>query len=195
MKRYESYLYDRRSNPFGIPISEWTCIWWKWLHSIPKDRSPAFDNTGKFSDISQDNENVWFLAGTFGGTAVRNVFIPYGRALFFPILTSVFSFILDPQLKSEQALIRSVTQDIDSVEILSLTIDDKIFKDFSPFRIRSEPFEDTVDGIKSKMVSDGYWIFMKPLQIGIHKIHFMAKNINFFNQVTYNISITTSGPN
>jgi hypothetical protein len=165
------------------------------LHSIPKQRSPALDETGKFSHISQNNANVWFLAGTFGGTAVRNVQIPYGRSLFFPILTSVFSFKLDPQLKSEQDLIRSVVQDIDSVEILSLTIDDKIFKDFSPFRIRSEPFEDTIDGTKTKMVSDGYWIFMKPLQIGIHKIHFMAKNVDFFNQVTYNISVTTGSPN
>ena len=189
MDRYQYFLFDCSSKPFDIPISEWTAIWWKWLHSLPRDRNPALDSTGRFCATSQDNPNVWFLAGTFGGTAVRNVSIPYGRAILFPILTSVFSFILDPHLKTEQELISSVEEDIDSVEHLSLTIDGIAFREFSDFRVRSKPFEDIIDGIKTKMVSDGYWAFMKPLKSGFHKIHFMGKNINFFNEVMYNISI------
>lgn len=185
-----SSIFEPNSSPFNLHISEWTAIWWKWLHSIPRDTSPASDATGQFFNTAQSNPKVCFLAGTFGGCATRNCTIEYGKALFFPIITSIFSFILDPHLKTEQDLIREVTGDIDSVERLDLTVDEKPFLNLNQLRVRSEPFDDTIDGVKTKTVSDGYWAFLKPPKIGKHTIHFMGKNVDFFNEVTYHLVIS-----
>jgi hypothetical protein len=85
-------VFDSDSKPFNIPLTEWTSIWWKWLHSMPGDRSPASDTRGQFCSTSQHNPHVWFLAGTFGGSAVRYSTIPYGKTVLFPVITAVFYF-------------------------------------------------------------------------------------------------------
>jgi hypothetical protein len=181
------FKYD--SSPFGISFPDWTSVWWKWLHSIPKYRNPASDTTGENCNVLQEQPHVWFLAGTFGGSVVRNCKIEYGKALLFPIITSIFSFALDPNLKSEEELVSHVIKDIDSVSYIKLQIDDMRFEVFDQFRVRSEPFYDNIEGRATISVSDGYWIFLQPPNIGGHHIFFSAKNIDFFNEVSYNISI------
>lgn len=185
-------VFDSDSMPFNIPLPEWTSIWWKWLHSIPADTSPALDSTGQFCSKSQNFSRVWFLAGTFGDSVTRKCTIPHGRAILFPIITCIFSFALDPHLKTEEQLIKAVRKDIDTVEYLGLTIDEIDFKELNRFRVISNPFDDVIDGVKTKTVSDGYWIFVKPPKIGDHTIYFKGKNIDFFNEVMYNISIIPS---
>jgi hypothetical protein len=186
--------FENYSEPFDIPFPEWTAIWWRWFHSIPSEKNPALDTTGEFCKIFQNNLKVWFLAGTLGGTAVRNCTMPSGRAILFPIITGIFSFVLDPHLKTEEELTTAVINDVDKVEHISLEVDDVTFREFSHFRARSEPFDDIINGMKTRTVSDGYWVFLKPLSIGKHTIHFMGENTStscrFFNQVTYNISVT-----
>jgi hypothetical protein len=188
--KYSSHLlFDGESKPFNISISEWTSIWWKWLHSIPTNSNPALDTTGQFCSKSQNNSDVWFLAGTFGDSVIRKCTIPHGKAIFFPIISCIFSFALDPDLKTEEELKKAVRKDIDTVEHLSLTIDEINFKDLNRFRVISDPFDDIIDGVRTKSVSDGYWIFLKPPKIGDHTIFFMGKNIDFYNEVKYYISI------
>jgi hypothetical protein len=183
-------LFHNDVCPLNISMREWTSLWWKWLNSIPRDQSPARDFSGRFCSVSQHQRDVWFLAGTFGGTATRICKIPSGKAILFPIIASIFSFATDPHLKTEEDLIRTVTRDINNVERLSLTIDEIVFDDLRNFRVRSEVFSDLVNGTPTKVVSDGYWIFLKPLPVGNHKIHFLGKNSDFFNEATYSISIT-----
>jgi hypothetical protein len=183
-------FFDSHSDPFNFTIAEWTSLWWKWLNSIPRDQSPAMDISGRFCGMSQHHQSVWFLAGTFGGSATRNCNIPNGKAILFPIIASIFSFATDPHLKTEEDLLSTVTRDINKVERLCLTIDGIVFDDLRNFRVRSEVFCDIINGTLTKVVSDGYWVFLRPLQIGNHKIHFLGKNIDFFNEVTYSISIT-----
>ena len=134
-------------------------MWWRWLHSFPKHLSPALDSTGELCSISQINSKVWFLAGTFGGSATRTCTIPHGKAILFPIITSAFSFAVDPHLKTEDELIRSAIKDIDTVKRLSLKVDNYDFENFAHFRVRSEPFDDIIYGQPTRAVSDGYWIF------------------------------------
>lgn len=164
-------------------------MWWKWLHSIPRDKSPATDRTGSLCGTSQKNPHVWFLAGTFGDSAVRNCTIPYGKAVLFPIITSVFSFALDPQLKTEVDLTNAVREDIDTVEKLALRINGSKITEFNRLRIMSQPFDDIIDGVRTISVSDGYWAFLKPLKGEHYTIYFEGKNIDFYNEVTYHISI------
>jgi hypothetical protein len=72
------------SHPYGKTYGQWSEAWFQWCFSLPVTRHPIFDTapvgTGQ-------NGRVWFLGGNFTGTPVsRNVTIPPGTALFFPIL-------------------------------------------------------------------------------------------------------------
>ncbi|MGA7543100.1 MAG: hypothetical protein WBW34_08575, partial [Nitrososphaeraceae archaeon] len=58
------------SKPYGKSYAEWSAIWWQWLLSIPEDKSPAGDPTGERCETNQQGQ-IWFLAGTFGGAAER----------------------------------------------------------------------------------------------------------------------------
>lgn len=147
------------------------------------------DHTGQFCDTSQHDPKVWFLAGTLGGSATRRCSISKERAILFPIISSAFSYAVDPQLKTEQELTKAVKEDIDKVTKLAVILNDIVIKDLQRFRIRSEPFEDVINGIPTIAVSDGYWIFLRPLKVRQFKIYFVGQNVDFFNEVTYYISI------
>jgi hypothetical protein len=62
--------------------------WWQWAQSAPEDRSPVADTTGEYAGWQQPDD-VWFLAGTYGGRVVRRCEIPAGRPLFLPVLNRV----------------------------------------------------------------------------------------------------------
>lgn len=51
----------------------------------PDDISPVRDTTGEHADWNQPDD-LWFLAGTYGGRVVRRCAIPADRRVFFPVL-------------------------------------------------------------------------------------------------------------
>ncbi len=59
--------------------------WWTWAHSADDSVSPVRDTTGEFCDHDQPDD-LWFLAGTHGGTVQRTCRIPAGRPLVFPLV-------------------------------------------------------------------------------------------------------------
>lgn len=63
------------SKPYGLTYGEWTAKWWQWTLSTPKDVNPGGDTTGKNCALKQSGP-VWFLSGTFGGSATRVCTIP-----------------------------------------------------------------------------------------------------------------------
>ena len=182
-------MFHRNSCPYGLQYSEWTVLWWKWILS-----NPELDNTGRYCDMPQTNQNAWFLAGTRGDSAKRDCNIPHGKAILFPVITSEFSFSQDPNLDTQDQLIRAVERDVDTVNRLMVVVDGITLEGLDMFRqnfrVRSEPFDHTIDGVKTRIVSDGFWIFLKPPKIGTHTIYFVGRNVDFFNEVTYKISVT-----
>ncbi|WP_231493863.1 hypothetical protein [Nocardiopsis sp. CNT312] len=62
--------------------------WWRWVWSAPKGSDPVQDTTGRHASHNQPDD-LWFLAGTYGGTVVRRCEVPAGRPLFFPVLNCV----------------------------------------------------------------------------------------------------------
>ena len=77
-------------NAYGNTYGEWSAEWWQWVLSIPQANSPVADTTG--ADCAQQQSGpVFFLAGTGGGDPVtRNCTVPAGKALYFPILNSLW---------------------------------------------------------------------------------------------------------
>jgi len=146
-----------QAESFGHTYGEWSAAWWQWLFSLPTTHHPLFD-TAEAS--AGQHGRVWFLGGTFAVTIVgnvsvgrvtREVTIPAGKALFFPILNSEYDNVGCPgspvpptsfsveQLRAlvsaNQDLASAMTCTIDGVPVPGLT--DPIR---TPFRVSSPVF-------------------------------------------------------
>jgi hypothetical protein len=175
-------IYPRNSDPFGVRWKKWAALWCKWQLSIPRTIHPALDKTGRYSAQNQDNPNVWFLTGTFGNSipVIRTCSVPKEKAILFPIIYKEDSFAEDKDLYDVSQLIARASVFADNVKYLRTTVDGSDLHDLYKNRVQSEVFDlvfpnrsvyDVEPG-RTKSVCDGYWIFLKPLPMGKHKIHF-----------------------
>ncbi len=193
-------VFPTDSNPYGLSYREWTTKWWRWLISIPLTNNPARDLTGESSDQNQNDENVWFLAGTVKPffLANRTCQIPVGKAVLFPIVSTVISYAEDPSLKTESDLISFAGKDIAQASHLEVEIDGIKLEHLEDYRVNAGPFDLTypsnnifeVSPGLSTAASDGFWVFLKPLVPGLHKIHLNGVEPNFSTEVWYLISVT-----
>jgi hypothetical protein len=74
--------------------------WTEWMNSIPSGQHPVLDETGEYAGVGQHGP-VWFLAGTFGGTAYRECSVPAGKMLFFPIMNKFWVSITEGTVEPE----------------------------------------------------------------------------------------------
>jgi hypothetical protein len=191
-------LFQIESRPFNLSYAEWTGKWWQWVFSIPKCTNPLIDDTGKHCTRGQDGP-VWYLAGTTGSTyyAERKCMIPGTKAILFPIIVSQFSFAEKPQIMNNSELILHTSKDINQCSLVEAIIDGMNLHDQATSRIRYGPFNlhvrnDNIWDLKAgqtKAVSDGYWVFLKPLPVGDHTIEFHGVDPNFETHVKYRILI------
>ena len=184
--KIETFQAD--SKPYGLTYGEWTARWWQWAYSIPKDVNPAYDDTGRYCTQGQSGP-VWFLTGTYGHPVDRYCTIPFGKAILFPILNSECSFAEFPNLKTEKELRQCSKEMEDTVNYLEAKVNGIGIKDLGKSRIQSPLFNFTLaknnilelpPQTTTQAVSDGNWVFLKPLAIGKHVIHFKGglKSIN-----------------
>lgn len=181
----ETIVYPRNYQPFGKSWEKWTAIWCNWLLSIPRDKNPAVDETGKNSSENQVDANVWFLAGTFGNNipVKRKCRVPKSKAILFPIMDKEDSFAEDIDLNYEDELAMRARNSMDRLISLQLIVDGKRISNLSEYRVLSEFFdltypENNVYDVKfgiTRAVCDGYWAFLRPLPIGLHEIYFSAQ--------------------
>jgi hypothetical protein len=171
--------------------------WEQWALSIPTVVNPLTDTTGEDAVVGQRGP-VWFLAGTSGGgPAVRNIFVPEGTTLFFPVINSVN--INTPNVCGQNGKnltvieLRALSKAfIDGAVNLSVTLDGKAI---TPQRVQSKVFavalpKDNVfvapcidlggvpAGIYSPAVDDGFYVLLDPLNRGTHHLHFHAERPN-----------------
>ena len=185
---------------FGATYGEWSARWWQWLLSIPAAINPNLDATGANCDQGQKNneDDVWFLAGTFGGSATRTCTIPAGKPIFFPLInTAVFKPVDGETLLD---LRRQASAFINSVSVLECTIDGVALSNLFAFRVHSPSFSidlppgGLVQGnATATVVSDGYWLLLSPLPPGPHTIHFRGATSGgeLVVDVIYNLMIAS----
>jgi hypothetical protein len=196
-------VYSLGEKPNGLTYGNWTAKWWQWFVSIPQDVNPAGDFTGKYCGQNQ-NGPVWFLTGTFGGTAERTCEIPAGKAILFPLLNTECSYLENPELKTESELLTCAKQAQDSGSItMSATVDGTQLKNLEKYRVESQLFdlafpENNVFSVapgKTKAVSDGFWVFLEPLPSGNHEIDHSGSVLdpsganNFNTQAKYHLIV------
>jgi hypothetical protein len=172
-------LYERHEKPFGITWEEWSIRWWKWVLSIPIEKNPGMSSyEGKFS-AHQPYPEATFLIGSFEGHTERSYCIPKDRAIFFPVVNFITSFVEEPELKTDYDLIRRANEDIESLVNVRVNIDGIPLRNFRKYRVQSPVFtikyrKRNVFGFpasSTRAISDGFWVFLKGLESGKHQIH------------------------
>ena len=172
-------IFPPGSKPYGQTYGQWSIKWFQWAFSIPKDKNPIIDDSGKNCAINQNDQYAWFLAGSGGGKIERVCTVPAGKAIFFPIMDTEASYAEFPDDKTEVDLRNTAHADQDTVSHLTLTIDGVSFQNLNSFRADSPLFNFTtpqngmwdLHSAKSQAVADGYYVMLKPLPVGAHEIH------------------------
>ena len=189
------------------PASHLATSWWQWALETPASENPLTDTTGQFAAVNQSGR-VWFLAGNPGGTTVRTITVPSGKALFFPIV-NVFDaedgiavgggrlFFIPRPVQVARTFVSSV---IATATGLSCEVDGTPLPITTANLEQSMPFSlhlpaDNILGVPAGVyfpaVDSGYYVLLAPLLAGQHTIHW-AGSITFFFlslDVTYNITV------
>lgn len=187
------------SKPYNLTYSEWTAKWWQWAFSTPREANPVLDEDGKNCAQGQSGP-VWFLAGTFGGSVVRECTIPAEKSIMFPILNSECSYAEFPNLKTESELRDCAKTFQDQVTQIETTIDGVGLQGLEKYRVQSPLFnltlpENNALGIQvpsTQAVSDGNWVFLKPLTPGKHEIHSSGSSVDFTTTSTNTFATETT---
>lgn len=165
----------------GQPLSDQVNQWWQWAFSMPDSESSIVDTDGTFCGTGQSGA-VWYLAGGYGSAKIeRSCAIPAGRHLFFPIINLVQMEY--PATEADCAGIRDqASRNNDTFVYLKVFLDGAALERPERFRIASEscfdPYARTpvIAGAPQNALAatDGYWIMLRPLPPGPHRLEFRA---------------------
>jgi hypothetical protein len=170
-------LFAPNSRPFGRTYAEWTAEWWQWVLSIERTENPLIDDTGRNCANNQSGP-VWFLAGTLKGPAVRSCAIPADKAILFPVI-NVEASVAEGDGTTEEELAACVKFEMDQITDMRAMISGTNVNEVKQYRIKSPSFNvtlpaDNVLGLPAqttKMMSEGYWLFLKPLEPGKYDLY------------------------
>jgi hypothetical protein len=170
-------LFAPDSRPFGRTYAEWTAKWWQWVLSIAKTENPLVDENGKNCANNQSGP-VWFLAGTLQGQAERSCGIPIDKAILFPVI-NVESSVAEGDGTTEEELSARVKFEMDQITNMRAMISGTNVNELKQYRVQSPLFNvtlpaDNVLGLPAqttKMISEGYWLFLKPLEPGKYDLY------------------------
>lgn len=171
-----------QSRSHGTSYGEWAAAWWQWALGQPSDVNPVLDPTGEFCQVGQSGQ-VWFLAGTFGGSVERTCAVRPGHALLFPVLNTAYCAFLDdpPETRTEE-FVRDQVEFIEGSTHLFATVDGKPVADVGRWLEKSALFTvvlppDNVFGLPAGFVLDpcadeGFYLLLPPLPPGRHQVEF-----------------------
>jgi hypothetical protein len=193
---------------FSAVYSALSVAHWKWTYSIPAANHPLLQDGNVDLSLDQPPGPIWFLGGSFaavpstnGGytaTASRTGTVPADKALFFPILDDEAS-IAEGNGTNYAQLRAAAISAIDTTTGLTCEIDGKPVEHLEQYRFQSPLFFwgplpagnllGFPTGTISPAVSDGYFLFLAPLPVGHHTIHFTAGVPGFTLDITYHLTV------
>lgn len=195
------------SSAYGKSYGDWSALYWQWALGQPASCNPQLDATGACVSVGQSG-NVWFLAGTGGQSAERNITIPAGKALFFPVHQWIFGasvYDCDPSVPGvpcDVPTLRSAAAGaVAAASTVEAWIDGVPVEDIRTYRATSPNSfsitmvaNDVIPGIPAGTyaphVSDGYWLLLAPLSVGTHTVmDHVVSDIGFEYTLTDHITV------
>ncbi|MCF2530658.1 signal protein [Yinghuangia soli] len=165
----------------GEEIPDLQGRWWTWAASQPTATNPVRDRTGVHCAVGQ-SDDVWFVAGTFGGVAKRACTVPAGRPIAGPLLNLVCS-------------------DREQCEEFIAAAEGEVTLDGAPVDIRkfeAQPIRYT--GVAGNPVTQqrgrftglgcGLWFTLPGLQPGVHKLSIDGASGGLELSVEYTLTVT-----
>ncbi len=170
-------VYDLNSTPFNTSYADWTAKWWQWTYSIPWNKNPSYDDTGKYCGENQHGP-VWFLTLAFEHPVERTCHIPQNTALLITLLNSECSYVEYKHLETEEELTDCAKKMQDVVSGAEASLNDITIPNVAKHRIQTNLFDFTLpqDNIlnltaqTTQAVADGNWLFLKPLPPGKYEL-------------------------
>ena len=189
-------MFSDDSKPYNVTLQDWTAKLSKWAYSFSGYNNNALLNPNGtvLMKYQPDNEPMFFLSGAWNSVGNRSLNIPSDKGILFPVLNAEASFTSFPNAKSEDDLkkilkfvLKAATYvgvQINGIPIQHHRITTSLFDSYYA--------ENNIFGWKSgptKAVSDGYWVFLKPLPVGKYKIHLLGEQSFYRTEVTYDINV------
>jgi hypothetical protein len=175
-------VFPPSAQPFGKSYKEWSAKFWQWALSLPVGGHPFLD-TPSFDVTEGQDGPVWFLGSVLDGSQPltvthRTCTIPRGRALLVGTLNAEWSSLEGFPSETEQ---RAAAIDSgDHIVNLFFSIDGVPVSDLSTYRFLSPQFTFSAPtpwifgptgGVGTSM-ADGYYMLLKPLNVGHHVVHY-----------------------
>jgi hypothetical protein len=176
-------VYTRECRPFGFTYGQWTVKWWQWFLSTPRSADSLMDESSTSAYHKQTPYTLWFLAGKISDKLKyiprHHCRIPSSDSILFPVINSEFNPLEYPDLTMND-LRKRVEADENRITLKECLLDGV---HIPVLRVNSDPeiFDVTVNkenpfgiegGGTTTVVADGYWVFLKPLESGIHHVTF-----------------------
>ncbi|SEQ37472.1 hypothetical protein SAMN04488000_102693 [Lentzea albida] len=153
--------------------------WWTWAASSPENRNPVVDDTGQWCAENQPRD-VWFFAGTFGGTVDRRCEVPAGRPLAGPALN--LASTSDACARFMEDAKGSVALDGRLVELRRI----------APVAIAYQAARGNVVGQREGRVTGqgcGLWAWIPPLTPGEHELVVDGESGSFRTSARYVLTV------
>ncbi|MFI9561724.1 signal protein [Nonomuraea endophytica] len=167
------------STPEDVAAESIQGRWWTWATSEGESTNPVTDMTGEFCGRNQP-EDVWFLAGTFGGTLQRTCKVPGGRPVVFPLVNQVCA---EAECTEFMATAKGKAT-LDGKEITPERMEDD---NVTMTGVAGNP----VTGEKGTITSYacGLWVRLPPLKAGRHKLVIRGSSGDFRTGVDYTLIV------
>jgi len=165
----------------GKSIADWGAEWWQWAFNNPEVLA---DRTGKSGPLGDVGANVFFAEASGGHPVNVKYTVPGGKYILVPVVTYIWTFF-QPCAESVCA-IRIINDNVlAGVTNAYLIVDGVPIPDISahlvlvnnntvPFQVDAGPIgPDGYGGILDAL-QGGYWVMLRPLSPGPHRISFGA---------------------
>ena len=163
-------LFGRAAEPAPLPYPPTspeglTARWVRWVAAHGPTKNPVRDTTGEHAGHHQPDD-VWFLAGSYGGSETRRCALPAGRPLFFP----AFNMWQFPACPGEVPVVSRATghAQLDGALLPLATVGTP-----TPFEVRGALGNGVTSSSRATPVSCwGLWANLPPLAPGAHELTF-----------------------
>lgn len=157
--------------------------WWEWAAAEPLGTNPVSDGTGEDCDRNQPDD-VWFLAGTFGGSAQRRCTVPLGVALVAPAI----DFVGGDQAACT-AFMADATGTIE-VDGTALSLDRIDGEPITFITRQGNPVTETSG--RTRGIGCGLWARINPPSAGEHTVRIHGESGSFVVDAEYTLVVSAT---